>query len=245
MQGRGSSNGDRGDGKDWVEGGQGEGSSLGGEWGCTGRVRDKGTERESKEQVRDGNVGEEGINKLIGDSKVSRVKEKLTMKWPSMRDEDQGRAGVCSEADNEIQGRDLVQGEGLRLSHEALGILQSFIQDVGLNPDEEAVHTLSAQLGLPKHTIRRFFNSQDHDQHNIQNPKHSRDDQPGCTEPILSQTDITTEKQELEGDGKTDTGKKEDERQTGNEESEITVLKESDVGTQTIHPMKEEQESNI
>ncbi|KAE8282143.1 DNA-binding protein SATB1 Special AT-rich sequence-binding protein 1 [Larimichthys crocea] len=167
--------------------------------------------------------------------------------WGHVRIRLQGRGSSNGDRgdDNEIQGRDLVQGEGLRLSHEALGILQSFIQDVGLNPDEEAVHTLSAQLGLPKHTIRKFFNSQDHDQHNIQNPKHSRDDQPGCTEPILSQTDITTEKQEVEGDGKTDTGKKEDERQTGNEESEITVLKESDVGTQTIHPMKEEQENNI
>ncbi|XP_070968633.1 LOW QUALITY PROTEIN: DNA-binding protein SATB1-like [Oncorhynchus clarkii lewisi] len=53
-------------------------------------------------------------------------------------------------------------GEGFRVSREAQGILQSFIQDVGLNPDEEAVHTLSAQLGLPKHTILSFFHSQHH-----------------------------------------------------------------------------------
>nr|XP_029514610.1 DNA-binding protein SATB1-like [Oncorhynchus nerka]XP_029514611.1 DNA-binding protein SATB1-like [Oncorhynchus nerka] len=53
-------------------------------------------------------------------------------------------------------------GEGFRVSREAHGILQSFIQDVGLNPDEEAVHTLSAQLGLPKHTILSFFHSQHH-----------------------------------------------------------------------------------
>ncbi|CDQ93640.1 unnamed protein product [Oncorhynchus mykiss] len=53
-------------------------------------------------------------------------------------------------------------GEGFRVSREAQGILQSFIQDVGLNPDEEAVHTLSAQLGLPKHTILNFFHSQHH-----------------------------------------------------------------------------------
>lgn len=43
---------------------------------------------------------------------------------------------------------------------EALGILQSFIQDVGLYPDEEAIHTLSAQLDLPKHTIIKFFQNQ-------------------------------------------------------------------------------------
>eukprot|EP00063_Salmo_salar_P059039 XP_014033874.1 PREDICTED: DNA-binding protein SATB1-like [Salmo salar] len=53
-------------------------------------------------------------------------------------------------------------GEGFRVSREAQGILQSFIQDVGLNPDEEAVHTLSAQLGLPKHTILSFFHTQHH-----------------------------------------------------------------------------------
>ncbi|XP_077446363.1 DNA-binding protein SATB1a [Stigmatopora argus] len=54
-----------------------------------------------------------------------------------------------------------VQEMGLEVSHEALGILRSFSQDVGLNPDEEAVHTLSAQLDLPKHIIRGFFDSQD------------------------------------------------------------------------------------
>ncbi|KAK6327800.1 hypothetical protein J4Q44_G00034460 [Coregonus suidteri] len=58
--------------------------------------------------------------------------------------------------------RDGEGGEGFWVSREAQGILQSFIQDVGLNPDEEAVHTLSAQLGLPKHTILSFFHSQHH-----------------------------------------------------------------------------------
>uniref|UniRef100_A0A8C9YF92 SATB homeobox 1b n=1 Tax=Sander lucioperca TaxID=283035 RepID=A0A8C9YF92_SANLU len=49
---------------------------------------------------------------------------------------------------------------GGKISLEALGILQSFIQDVGLYPDEEAIHTLSAQLDLPKLTIIKFFQSQ-------------------------------------------------------------------------------------
>ncbi|KAM8766406.1 DNA-binding protein SATB1a [Acanthopagrus schlegelii] len=231
LQGRGS---ERGDGKDWVEGGRGERSSLGGEWACTGRGWD--THTESKEQVRDENVGEEGMNVTVGDSKESRAKEKPNMKWPGSRDDD---------AENKVLDGDQVQGEGLRLSHEALGILQSFIQDVGLNPDEEAVHTLSAQLGLPKHVIRRFFNSQDHEQHENQSPKPSRDKQRGCTEPSLSQADRTVEEQEEEGDGKSDTEEKEEEKQTGSEGSEMTVLKESDVGTQTIPPLKEEQESFI
>uniref|UniRef100_A0A8C9Z2L7 SATB homeobox 1a n=1 Tax=Sander lucioperca TaxID=283035 RepID=A0A8C9Z2L7_SANLU len=188
--------------------------------------------------------------RLQKQDKHKEEKEKLTMKWPGMKDEDQGRAGVCSKADNQVQGVDEVQCEGLRVSHEALGILQSFIQDVGLDPDEEAVHTLSAQLGLPKHTIRGFFNSQDHDrhQHDSRSPKPSRDSQHGCTDPNISQTDITAEEQEEEDGGRTETAQKEveEEKQTGrNEASEITVLKESNVGTQTITAMKEEQESYI
>ncbi|KAJ4928334.1 hypothetical protein JOQ06_016126, partial [Pogonophryne albipinna] len=172
LQGRGSSNGERGDSKDWVEG---EMSIFGGDWGCTGRVREKGME--SKEQVRNGSVGEEGIGDIIRECKEE---VKLTMKWPSVKDEERGEAGVCLEADSEVQG--------LKVSHEALGILQSFIQDVGLDPDEEAIHTLSAQLGLPKHTIQKFFNSQDHDRHphHTQSPKLSQ--KHGCTDPNLSQT---------------------------------------------------------
>ncbi|XP_075968951.1 DNA-binding protein SATB1a [Anarhichas minor] len=249
LQGRGSSNGERGDSKDWVEGGQGERSSVGGDWGCTGRVRDEGSE--NKEPVRDGSVGEEEMDEIIGNSKEE--KEKLTMKWCGVKDEDRGGVTVCSDADNEAKGADGVQDEGLRVSHEALGILQSFVQDVGLNPDEEAVHTLSAQLGLPKHTIRRFFNSQDHDRHphDSQSPKQSRDDQHGCTDPNLSQTDITAEEQKEEGDRRTETEQKEveeeeEEKETGRDESSnITVFKESDVGTQTICSLKEEQESYI
>ncbi|KAA8586003.1 hypothetical protein FQN60_007572 [Etheostoma spectabile] len=243
LQGRGSSNGDRGDSKDWVEGGQGERSSLGGDWVGNGKVREKDTER--KEQVGDGHVGEKAINEIIGDR--NEEKEELTIKWPGMKDEDQGGAGFFSKADNQVQGVDEVQCEGLRVSHEALGILQSFIQDVGLDPDEEAIHTLSAQLGLPKHTIRGFFKSQDHDrhQHDSRSPKQSPDSQPGCTDPDLCQIDITAEEPEEEDGGRTET-EVEEEKQTGrNETSKIIILNEFDVGTQTITAMKEEQESHI
>ena len=74
-------------------------------------------------------------------------------------------------------------------------------------------------------------------------PKHSREH--GCTELNLSQTDITAEEHEEEGDGKTDTEERKEEKQTGHEVSDITVLKESDAGTQTAPPLKEEQESYI
>uniref|UniRef100_A0A669E3S8 SATB homeobox 1a n=1 Tax=Oreochromis niloticus TaxID=8128 RepID=A0A669E3S8_ORENI len=153
------------------------------------------------------------------------------------------QAGVCSETDNEVESYKEVQCQGLNVSRDALGILQSFIKDVGLNPDEEAVHTLSAQLGLPKHTIRNFFNSQDQGQSQDYSPKHSSDHKHCCTDPNILQANVTA--QELEEGGKTETEQKEENLTGRNETSEITVLKESDVGTQTIPPMKEEQESYI
>uniref|UniRef100_A0A8D3AUI1 SATB homeobox 1a n=1 Tax=Scophthalmus maximus TaxID=52904 RepID=A0A8D3AUI1_SCOMX len=142
------------------------------------------------------------------------------------------------------------------LSCEALGILQCFIQDVGLNPDEEAVHTLSAQLGLPKHIIRSFFNSQDqgqgyaHDQHRHQSPspspKHSRDNQHCCPDRHLFQANRSTEEQEGGNEGQTETEQKEEEKQTGrNEKSGKSALKELDAGTQTIPALKEEWQSDI
>uniref|UniRef100_A0A667XKY6 SATB homeobox 1b n=1 Tax=Myripristis murdjan TaxID=586833 RepID=A0A667XKY6_9TELE len=64
--------------------------------------------------------------------------------------EDEGSRGGSAKA----------RAGGGKISLEALGILQSFIQDVGLYPDEEAIHTLSAQLDLPKLTIIKFFQNQ-------------------------------------------------------------------------------------
>lgn len=245
LQGRGSSNVERGDNKDWVEEVSGDRSSLGGDWGCSEMVQDKSTE--TNEQVRDGNVSEEGINEIIEDSTDGGVKEKLSVQWSSVKDEERGRAVVCSETDND---GDEVKAEGLKVSHEALGILQSFIQDVGLNPDEEAVHTLSAQLGLPKHIIHSFFNSQDQGQNQEhgqnQHQNHSLDSQPSGTSLNLFQADMATEEQEDEHYAKTDTEQKEVELQTRKTQaSQITVLKESEAGTQTFPPMKEEQERYI
>ncbi|XP_029022945.1 DNA-binding protein SATB1a isoform X2 [Betta splendens] len=233
FQGRGSSNGERGDSKDWVEGGGGDKCSLGGDWGCTGGVMDKSMN--NNEQVGAGNVSEEKANEPV-DLKEGSVKEKVSDKWSSVKDEERGTAGVCS-ADNV---EDDIHSEGLKVSHEALGILQSFIQDVGLNPDEEAVHTLSAQLGLPKHIIRSFFNSQD--QGRYQHQKHSVDSQRCGTAPGLFQADTAAEEQGEQHYAKTDTEQRGVEIQR-NEASDRTVLKEADAGTQTALPMKEERES--
>lgn len=231
LQGRASGNDDRGDGKDWVEGGQGERSSVGGDWSCSGRGRDEC----SKEAV---GGEEEGIHEAGEESTVGGLKEMVAIKWPGVRSDDRGGAGVSLEADIECRGGE--EPQELRLSHEVLGILQSFIQDVGLDPDEEAVHTLSAQLGLPKHTIRTFFISQEHDRYQ-RGAKHSPDRQQVHAEQNPSLTEVTAEEQREEG-GDRETEEEEEEQRPGNGGSLMTVLRESDVGTQTILPVKEEPE---
>ncbi|KAG7454126.1 DNA-binding protein SATB1-like [Solea senegalensis] len=213
LQSRSSGSGERGDSQDWAEGGREEGGSLrGGDWGCPGGVKNECME--SKEQVRDGIVGQESISENTGDSEESRVKETQSVKLPSEKNVSQDSARVCSEAENnEAEGWDEVQGEGLGVSCEALGILQSFIQDVGLNPDDEAIHTLSAQLGLPKHIIRNYFNSQDQGQSKsylcsecrpCSPSEHSRDNQHGSTDSNHLQADKSIEEQEQEHSGDSD-----------------------------------------
>uniref|UniRef100_A0A8C9QIT4 DNA-binding protein SATB n=1 Tax=Spermophilus dauricus TaxID=99837 RepID=A0A8C9QIT4_SPEDA len=66
---------------------------------------------------------------------------------------------VASPAESDEETRQKTRPR-TKISVEALGILQSFIQDVGLYPDEEAIQTLSAQLDLPKYTIIKFFQNQ-------------------------------------------------------------------------------------
>ncbi|XP_028992767.1 DNA-binding protein SATB2 isoform X3 [Betta splendens] len=71
-----------------------------------------------------------------------------------------GAAGGCTPGPVGGTGSSKKPRSRTKISLEALGILQSFIQDVGLYPDQEAIHTLSAQLDLPKHTIIKFFQNQ-------------------------------------------------------------------------------------
>ncbi|KAM6934781.1 DNA-binding protein SATB2 isoform 3-T4 [Xenentodon cancila] len=71
-----------------------------------------------------------------------------------------GAAGGCPPAAVGSAASNKKPRSRTKISLEALGILQSFIQDVGLYPDQEAIHTLSAQLDLPKHTIIKFFQNQ-------------------------------------------------------------------------------------
>ncbi|XP_072227036.1 DNA-binding protein SATB1-like [Leuresthes tenuis] len=246
LHGRGSCNGEKKESNDWVEGGRGDRDCLGGVWGGIERERDNN--RENNEQERDGNTNKEGTDETTGGSKNCDAGEKLYLKWSNVKNEDNSSIRICSKADNKAGGGDEVPGDGLNVSSDALGILQSFIQDVGLNPDEEAVHTLSAQLGLPKHTIRSFFNSQDQgrSQDYNQSPVHGHNNQQGCTDLNLSEADLATQELEEEFDDKTEKEQKLMEMQIGRDKtSEITVLKESHVSTQTIPPMKEEQEIYI
>ncbi|XP_007227823.1 DNA-binding protein SATB2 isoform X4 [Astyanax mexicanus] len=79
---------------------------------------------------------------------------------PNSGIEETPQTGVCS-GNNGGNGNVAKKPRSrTKISLEALGILQSFIQDVGLYPDQEAIHTLSAQLDLPKHTIVKFFQNQ-------------------------------------------------------------------------------------
>ncbi|XP_069579547.1 DNA-binding protein SATB2 [Brachyistius frenatus] len=71
-----------------------------------------------------------------------------------------GAVGGCPPGSGSCGGSNKKPRSRTKISLEALAILQSFIQDVGLYPDQEAIHTLSAQLDLPKHTIIKFFQNQ-------------------------------------------------------------------------------------
>ncbi|XP_057684469.1 DNA-binding protein SATB1a [Corythoichthys intestinalis] len=131
-----------------------------------------------------------------------------------------------------------VQQMGLEVSHEALGILQSFIQDVGLNPDEEAIHTLSAQLDLPKHIIRSFFNSQylvsarRHEQCCSQIFKHRQENQHlKRIEELKVEEEVKFDEEEMNEEKKLDL-------------NGIT-LKGFDISTQTIPTMKEEDDNFV
>uniref|UniRef100_A0A3Q2CQ67 SATB homeobox 1a n=1 Tax=Cyprinodon variegatus TaxID=28743 RepID=A0A3Q2CQ67_CYPVA len=121
----------------------------------------------------------------------------------------------------------------------------SFIQDVGLYPDEEAIHTLSAQLGLPKDTIRVFFSSQDleQSQDNNQSPKHIHNNQQVCSNPDVFMAELTTQEQDVPV--KAEKSETEMEKIGRDTASEVSISRESDVATQTLPPMKEEQESYV
>ncbi|KAJ8267329.1 hypothetical protein COCON_G00125010 [Conger conger] len=73
----------------------------------------------------------------------------------------QAQGGRQPAAEGGVAGGVAGGGRG-GISAAALQILSSFAQDVGTHPDEEAVQTLSAQLDLPKLTIRSFLLRQHH-----------------------------------------------------------------------------------
>lgn len=242
FQGRGNCDAERKDSTDSVVEVKDEQEGFCGDWGGLGRKRCQNTEGLG-ELVSGGDVDLEGKYGSFGKGDEGNSKETLFTKWTSVKDEDSDRLSVCAEAFNEFKGQS--QGVGLKVSHEALRILQSFIQDVGLNPDEEAVHTLSAQLGLPKLTIRSFFNSQGHRAHDL--PQRHR----------LSQRHIQDNPRQESPAGRTDEQeqgvvdrigtelKVEEGKQSGtNDESKINTLIGLDVGTQTVPLMKEEHRTH-
>ncbi|XP_014851434.1 PREDICTED: DNA-binding protein SATB1-like [Poecilia mexicana] len=234
---------EREDSKEWAEGERENAYNPGVDWGVTGRVGCTG---------RDGDVQERDVTIRLGSqgdfshsSKSENVKNNTFATRPSVKSENNGRVGVCSGTDSKIIVKEEVPGDRLTVSSDALGILQSFIRDVGLYPDEEAVHTLSAQLGLPKDTIRIFFSSQDleQSQDNSRSPAHGHDSRQVRSNPDLLVADLTAREP--------DVTVKAERKEIGLERigrdttSEVSISRESDVATQTLPPMKEEQESYV
>ncbi|XP_032437810.1 DNA-binding protein SATB1a [Xiphophorus hellerii] len=234
---------EREDSKEWAEGERENAYNSGVDWGITGRVGC--TDRDGDVQERDATIHLGGQDDVSHNSKSENVKNNMFVTRSAIKSENNGRVGVCSGTDNKIIVKEEVQGDRLTVSNDALGILQSFIQDVGLYPDEEAIHTLSAQLGLPKDTIRIFFSSQDleQSQDNSRSPAHSHDNQQVCSNPELLMADLTTQ----EPDVTVKAEKKEIgvERIGRDTTIEVSISRESDVATQTFPPMKEEQESYV
>ncbi|XP_069377297.1 DNA-binding protein SATB2-like [Paralichthys olivaceus] len=140
-----------------------------------------------------------------------------------------------------------------RISLEALGILQSFIGDVGLYPDQEAIHTLSAQLDLPKHTIVKFFQNQ---RYNVKHHNQARESVPeeddreslslseggvGAAESRGEEGFSASEESSEDGRGsvevfRTEGGDKGEEREVGMEKEEGDDGKASGVATSSLSP---------
>ncbi|XP_051927541.1 DNA-binding protein SATB1a isoform X1 [Hippocampus zosterae] len=218
--------------EDLVEGGEEDNGGFAVDWNHPTKV----TNAESDDPVTEGG---ENI-------KETTIKEKIQVEWPFLKDDDGDGFGICAEARHEGE----VQHVGLRVSHEALGILQSFIQDVGLNPDEEAVHTLSAQLDLPKHIIRGFFNSQDlisgprHEQGQCcsQIIKHRQESPHGCAD---STATVERTERHQEEEVKTETEEMNEGKRliVRHGAMNMITLKGLDISTQTLPAMKEEDET--
>ncbi|CAL8297461.1 unnamed protein product [Lota lota] len=255
MQGRGR-NGERCDAKDWGEGESGKG------WGG-GKCPPIELGLELCGQTHEGGPVDKASHLVNGACRKGWNEGRLSSlpDWGSLK----GEIGAHSEGEDEMgDGGVEVRGEGCRVSREALGILQSFVQDVGLHPDEEALHTLSAQLDLPKHAILSFFHSHDHrpqGQHNLHthchnHQRHQQDhDQlpedlhlglgTGSERAQAARTVEEPEEHSREGDVyqvvKTEDGKQgrimETERKHGMISDEINI------GTQTTGIVKEEQQN--
>ncbi|XP_077404048.1 DNA-binding protein SATB1a isoform X2 [Vanacampus margaritifer] len=205
-----------------VGGGGGDNGSFGMDWNYPMKVNNA----ESNDQVTEGDEGGES-------KKEATIKETPQVEWPNLKDENGDGFGIC--ADNE----DEVQDAGLRVSREALGILQSFIQDVGLNPDEEAVHTLSAQLDLPKHIIRSFIHSQD------LVSSRQREQHQCCSQILKHRQSMTVKRTEQhKEDEEVKIEMDEQKRLMGrNDTMNMNTVNGFDISTQTIPIMKEEDET--
>ncbi|XP_072304512.1 DNA-binding protein SATB1a [Eucyclogobius newberryi] len=195
-----------------------------GSWSTQGRTQVHSREREECEERTTGLVREGQVCPEDEERTESNVKDKH-------------RAVDCKE---EVQAQ--IQAGCLKVSTEALRILQSFIREVGLPPNEEAICTLSAQLGLSQHTICSFFNSHN-TPYTIERGLEKSPEGHLCGLDSGQSHPENTEGQDF---GLSHPVKTEEEsglshlkREPGGQDS--CGIKEIDVGTQTVFVLKEEQ----
>lgn len=255
LQGRGR-NGERRDTKaDWGEGESGKA------WGGgTCPPIELGVELCG--QTCDGGPADKASHLVNGACKKGWSEGRLLSSPPPWGDLKGGEDEVAGGSHGvEVRGAE----EGCRVSREALGILQSFVQDVGLHPDEEALHTLSAQLDLPKQAILSFFHSHDHrpqGQHSLHTPHCHNHHHPhphhqlpddlhlglgtGSERAQAARTVEEPEVRRVEGD-LYQVVKTEDSKQAKVIENEgkhgLTVSDEMNIGTQTSGVVKQEQQN--
>ncbi|XP_055013092.1 DNA-binding protein SATB1-like [Boleophthalmus pectinirostris] len=187
-----------------------------GSWGTQGRARVPSRE------------GEERTNGLglVSEGQTCSEFERKDCRFQERCRETEEKPSVESKVEVQAQ----IQAGCLKVSTEALAILQSFIQEVGLPPDEEAVCTLSAQLGLPQHAICSFFNSQN-SHATERGPRRSPEGRPPETVDSRLSHPQKTEREDF----------KVSHLERGTEGEESGAVMEMEVGTQTGFVLKEER----
>ncbi|XP_030644493.1 DNA-binding protein SATB1a [Chanos chanos] len=134
---------------------------------------------------------------------------------------------------SEEMGASLSDLQGLVLPPDAMTVLKSFIRDVGIQPDQEAVNTLSAQLGVAKKTILQFFQNQD--AYGVQPEYSGKRREQEEVERVKVEEGEEEESEIVEGTCKQEDG--EMERSLSTQTRPVLALKEEDQGSPVQYPL--------